>query len=558
MSSNSKLTAPLSTQEKRALLAKALRKRVAAPKSYPASFAQRRLWFLYHLEPDSPLYNIAAAIRLNGRLDVHALRQALGEVVRRHDALRTTFALADGSPVQVVSPTLELPVPLTDLCTLPADAREGEVARRARAEAETPFDLGAGPLLRVGLLAFGACEHVMLLTMHHIVSDAWSMDVLVRELTTLYKAFCEGAPSPLPELPIQYADYARWQHKWLTGEVLERQMDYWKRQLRAAPVMALPTDRPRPLVRSSRGGHHAFHLPPPLAEAIRALGAAHNATPFMTLLAAFTSLLHRYTQQEEVVVGCPIAGRNRKETEGLIGFFVNTLVLRVDAVGDPTFGELLARVRETALGAYAHQDLPFEMLVEKLQPERRLGHTPLFQVAFVMQSRDESAAAAVDGLTFGSVPVENNFAKFDLTLAIAETQRGLRASFEYSTELYDAETVARMAGHLRVLLEGAVSNPGCRLSELPLLTEAERLRLPAVRNAHAAARPQAKCLPELFAEQARRTPGAVAVVDERTQLTYAQLDARADRLAHRLRTLGVAPDTLVALCLERSCLMVVA
>ncbi|RMF36691.1 MAG: non-ribosomal peptide synthetase, partial [Chloroflexi bacterium] len=352
----------------------------------PLSFAQQRLWFLDQLAPNTPLYNIPDAIRLRGPLDVAVLERSLNEIVRRHESLRTTFRATDGKPVQVIAPTLKLPLPLVDLSGLPKAAREAEVQRLATEEAQRPFDLSRGPLLRVTLLRLGDEEHVALLTMHHIISDGWSMRVLVQELAALYDAFSHGRPSPLPDLPIQYADFALWQREWLQGEVLEEQLAYWKQQLSGSPpVLELPTDRPRPPVQSFRGAHRPFMLPRPLSQAIKALCRREGVTPFMLLLAAFQTLLHRYTGQDDISVGTPIANRNRAEIEGLIGYFANTLVLRTDLSGDPPFRELLKRVREVALGAYAHQDLPFEMLVDALQPERDLSHTPLFQVMFVLQ-----------------------------------------------------------------------------------------------------------------------------------------------------------------------------
>ncbi|RMF30995.1 MAG: non-ribosomal peptide synthetase, partial [Chloroflexi bacterium] len=390
----------------------------------PLSFAQQRLWFLDQLEPGNLLYNLPLAVRLSGRLDVEALERSLSEIVRRHEVLRTTFASVGGKPRQVIAPPKPLPLPLVDLTGLPEARREAEVQRLAQEEARRPFDLAHGPLLRVQLLKLDDEEHVVLVTMHHIVSDGWSMGVFVREIAALYAAFAAGEPSPLPELPIQYADFAAWQRKWLQGETLEKQLAYWKEQLSGSPpVLELPTDRPRPSVQTSRGASFAFALPQDLSQAIQALSQEEGVTLFMTLLAAFQTLLYRYTGQEDICVGTPIANRNRPEIEGLIGFFVNTLVLRTDLSGNPRFTELLKRVREVALGAYAHQDLPFEMLVEALQPQRDMSHSPLFQVMFVLQNVPLEALELPD-LTLRPVDVDRGTATFDLTLSMAEGPEG--------------------------------------------------------------------------------------------------------------------------------------
>jgi hypothetical protein len=360
--------------------------------SCPVSFAQQRLWFLDQFEPSSAVYNIPAAVRITGLLNVAALEQSLNEIVQRHETLRTTFSAVQGEPMQVINPTLALTLAVTDLQQLPEAKREAEVRRLAGQEARRPFDLSQGPLLRATLLRLGEKDHVLLLTMHHIVSDGWSMGVLFREVSVLYEAFATGEPSPLSELPIQYADFAVWQRQWLQGEVLEKQLDYWRKQLEAAPpLLELLTDRPRPTIQAYRGARQALILPPSLTEALKALSLREEVTLFMMLLAGFKTLLYRYTGQGDIIVGSPIANRNRVEIEGLIGFFVNTLVLRTDLSENPTFRQLLRRVREVCLEAYAHQDLPFEKLVEELQPERNLGYSPLFQVMFILQNAPGSA-----------------------------------------------------------------------------------------------------------------------------------------------------------------------
>ncbi|WP_437667767.1 amino acid adenylation domain-containing protein [Sorangium sp. So ce1182] len=524
----------------------------------PLSFAQQRLWFLDRLEPASAFYNVPAVVRLSGRLDVDALARSLQEIVRRHEALRTVFPTTlAGEAHQAIASALEVPFPIVDLQAFAEPALEAEVRRRAEEEGQEPFDLAKGPLLRTTLLRLGEQEHVLVLTMHHIVSDGWSMGVLVRELGALYEAFARGLPSPLPALPIQYADYAVWQRAWLSGEVLEAQLAYWKKQLSGAPpALELPTDRPRPAVHTYRGAVLPVALPRELSTALAALSRREGVTLFMTLLAAFQVLLHRYTGQDDIVVGSPIAGRTHPQTEGLIGFFVNTLVLRTDLSRQPTVRELLGRVREVTLGAYAHQEVPFEKLVEELSPARDLSRTPLFQVLFSLQNAPMPALVLGD-VKLAPVEVEQTTAKFELTLSFGETEEGLRGALEYNTDLFDAATIERMAGHYRTLLEGLVAEPGRRVSELSLLTEAERQKLLVTWNATEAEYPRDTCIHGLFEAQVEETPDAVAVVYEGQKLTYRELNARANQLAHHLRRLGVGPEVLVGLCVERSLEMVV-
>ncbi len=408
----------LSLEEKRALLAQLLQERAGKSNTFPLSFAQQRLWFLDQLEPGSPLYNVPQAIRMSGALNPQALQKSLETIVARHESLRTTFMMVDGSPVQVVAPNLKMALPVTDLSGLPEDEREAESRRLSTEEARQPFDLEHGPLIRAGLLRLQAEEHVLLLNMHHIISDGWSTGVFVRELRALYEAFSQDKPSPLPELPIQYADFAVWQREWLAGEVLERQLSYWKGQLTGAPaVIDLPTDRPRPAVQSYRGAHQSMRLSRELTEKLKELSQREGATLFMTLLAAFQTLLMRYTSQEDIVIGSPIAGRNRAETENLIGFFINTLVLRTDLSGDPTFRELLGRVKELTFGAYEHQDVPFEKLVEELQPERSLSRNPLFQVMFTLLNAP-GQSLELPGLTLRPLPADSGTSQFDVALAM--------------------------------------------------------------------------------------------------------------------------------------------
>ena len=535
----------------------------------PLSFAQQRLWFLDQLEPGSPVYNVPAAIRLKGPLNVSALERALGEVLRRHEALRTTFSNVKGKPVQVISPAPP-PAPalsVVDLRGLPETERGARVLSLATKEARQTFDLARSPLLRSTLMRLSEEDHVLLLVTHHIACDGWSIGVLFRELATLYTAFTTGEAIPIAPLPIQYADFARWQRQWLQGEVLEEQLSYWKQRLAGAPaVLELPTDRSRPAVQTFKGARQSIVLPKGLSESLKALSQREGVTLFMTLLAAFKTLLYRYTGQEDIVVGSPMAGRNRAEIERLIGFFVNNLVLRTNLSGEPTFRELLRRVREVALGAYAHQDVPFEKLVEELQPERDLGRSPLFQVSFnLLNYVDERLE--IPGLSISPLKVDNGTTKFDLTLFMVEGAEGLRGWLEYNeglsgwveyrTDLFEAATITRMLGHLETLLEGIIADPDQRLSELPLLTEADRYQLLVGRNDTRVDYLKDKCIHELFEGQAESTPDAVAVVFEDEQLTYSELNRRANQLAHYLRKLGVGPEVLVGICVERSVEMVV-
>lgn len=523
----------------------------------PLSFAQQRLWFLDQLEVGSAAYNVPAVYDLAGPLDVAALAQSLNAIVQRHESLRTTFAEMDGQPVQIIAPVLELALPVVDLAALGAAGCEVEVQRLVAWEAQRPFDLVRGPLLRITLLRLGQAVHTLLLTMHHIVFDEWSTGVLNHELGKLYSALAAGRPPPLAELPIQYADFAVWQQQWLQGGVLGAQLGYWKGQLAGAPgVLELPTDRPRPAVQTFRGAEVRAVSPPGLAEALRRLSQQGEATLFMTLLAAFKALLYRYTGQCDVVVGSPVANRNRSEIEGLIGFFVNTLVLRSDLSGNPSFLELLAWVREVALGAYSHQDLPFEKLVEELRPERSLSHNPLFQVMFVLES-EPLVGPALSGLSVQQVAVSHTTSKFDLTLFVQDAGQGLEALVEYNADLFDAGTMHRLLGHWQTLLVGIVAGPETRLSDLPLLTAAEAHQLLVVWNETGAGDTAATCLHSLFEAQAARTPQAVALVCQDHHLSYAALNRRANRLAHHLHGLGVGPEALVGVYLARSVEMLV-
>jgi amino acid adenylation domain-containing protein len=542
------------------LLGREDRRPVVAPEkrvNLPLSFSQERLWFLDRLNPDSPIYNIPSAFVLTGRLDVAALEKCLNEIVRRHEILRTTFRAVEGQPEQLVSPELTLTLPVIDLRDLPNDRRQAERDRLVSEEAHRPFDLSRGPLLRAKLLRTGGEEHVLLLTMHHIVSDGWSMAILLREISALYDAFVTGKQSPLAPLPIQYADFSVRQRQWLSDEAIEAQLSYWTAQLRGMPaVLELPTDRPRPAVQTFHGAHETFVLSRSLTHALKALSRQENVTLFMMLLAAFQSLLHRYTARDDIVVGSPIAGRQRVDLEDLIGFFVNTLVLRTDLSGNPTFKQLLGRVREVALSAYAHQDLPFEKLVEELKPDRSLSSTPLVQVMFVLQNAPRSGLNLRD-VEARSLETGTGTAKFGLTLSISESSGSLTGSLTYNTDLFGAATVARMAEHFQTLLESIAANPERRLSDLSMLTGAERQEILVEWNHTKRDYPRDRCVHELFERQVERTPDAVAAVFEEGELTYRELNRRANQLAHHLRKLGVGPEARVAIYMDRSLEMIV-
>ncbi|HSF40227.1 MAG TPA: amino acid adenylation domain-containing protein, partial [Thermoanaerobaculia bacterium] len=526
--------------------------------SLPLSFAQQRLWFIDLLEPGSPLYNISVALRAAGSLDTAVLALCFGEIVRRHEVLRTVFSAPEGSPAQVIQPAEPFRLPMVDLSELPESTREALLLKLVGQEVGRPFDLTRGPLLRCVLLRLAERDHGVVLTMHHIVSDGWSMSILVREFAALYAAFAAGRPSPLPELPVQYADFALWQRSWLQGEVLENEISFWQRQLTGLPpLLELPTDRLRPAVQSFRGANRPVRLPTELTRQLHALGRHEGATLFMVLLAVFQTLLARHSGQDDLAVGSPIAGRNRIETEGLIGFFVNTLVLRGDLTGEPTFRELLRRVRETALAAYLHQDVPFERLVEELAAERSLSHSPLFQVMLVLQNAPAESLEIRDLLLL-PVAVEATTAKFDLTLSLSEHNGGLIGMVEYAADLFDATTIGRMLRHFESLTEAVVADPGRRLAEIPLLSAEEHHQLFREWNRTAAPHPHQPSLHQMFQEQARRTPGAPAVTFENRTLTYAELDNEANRVARRLRALDCGPETRVAVAMERSLELVIA
>ena len=517
----------------------------------PASLAQQRLWLLHELDPGTPLYNVPLGLRLRGSVDAGALEQALGAVVARHEALRTTFEVIDGAPVQVIAAERPVRLAAHDLGAPPREQRDAEASRMAIAEARRPFDLEAGPLLRATLVGLGDGEHLVLLTLHHIVADGWSVGILLRELAEIYRAATHGGHASLPVLPIQYPDYSEWQRQWLRGQTLEALVAYWKGRLAGSPaLLELPADRARPAVPSGRGGRLPFALSLPLKEGVERLGREERASAFMVLLAAFTGLLHRYTGQEDIVVGSPVAGRERSETRDLIGFFVNTLVLRTPIEGDPSFSVLLGLVRQVALEAQAHQGLSFDKLVEVLQPERDLSLNPLFQVMFSFHGAP-LAPPDLPGVEAEWLELHTGLAQFDLTLTLVASERGLAGSVEYNADLFDDDRIRRLTGHLDTLLRGALDAPGSRLSELPLLTVSERQSVLAEWSG-TAGRSAGDCLHRLVAARVEQWPDAVAVLMEDQHLTYGELWRRAERLAARLARRGVGPEVIVGVCLERS------
>jgi amino acid adenylation domain-containing protein len=558
------------TPEKRALLTLMLQQKAAtrAPSvtiprrgpqdEQPLSFAQERLWFLSQMEPESPAYNIPIAMRMKGALDIAALERSFREVVRRHEVLRTTFKNVGGETVQIINPFEGFRISVIDLDELSAEQRDEEVASRIKEESHRPFDLERDSLLRIMLMRIGEREHVLQMTIHHIISDGWSAQILIKEVTSLYEAFSNHRPSPLKDLRIQYADFALWQRSWLKREVLDSQLTFWKKQLAGAPPMLeLRTDKARPAVQTYRGATESLALDGGLSEQIKALSKQEGATLFMTLLAGFKILLHRYTGQTDMVVGTPIANRNRAELEDQIGFFVNALVLRTDLSGDPTFRQLLKRVREVSLEAFAHQDIPFERVVEHMQPDRDMSRSPLFQVMFEFLSSPKQEHA-LTGLEITPLTVEYTAAKFDLTLTMAERGKAIVQTLEYNTDLFEAGTVARMLHHMERILASIAANPDQRISEIEMLGEAERNTLLVEWNDTERAYPADRLVHELIEDQVKRAPDAIAVISEQEELTYGELSARANQLAHHLRGLQVSPDRIVGIAMHRSVDMIVA
>ncbi|MCG6137854.1 MAG: amino acid adenylation domain-containing protein [Nostoc sp. LLA-1] len=537
---------------------------------FPASFAQQRLWFLDQLIPGNAIYNVPTVIRFTGSLNLTALEQTLNEIVRRHETLRTTFIVLDGKPLQAIAPSLTIPISVLDLQHLPTDEQEGKAKCIVTAEIEHPFNLSSGPLLRVMLLVLSQTEHILLLNMHHIICDDWSIGLLIRELGTLYAAFAQNQASPLLELPLQYADFAHWQHEWLQKEVLQTQLAYWQKQLNGISVLHLPTDKPRPAIPSYQGAIQFLELPKQLVDALEKLSQQEGVTLFMTLLAAFQTLLYRYTHQEDITIGSPIANRNRSEIENIIGFFVNSLVLRSDLSGNPTFRELLGRIKEVTLGAYSHQDLPFEKLVKKLHPERNLSHHPLFQVVFGLQNAPMSALE-MPGLVPSFMKLDLKKTRFDLELHLWkcsedfrslwggnwEYSEGLRGVMVYNTDLFEQATISRMLKHFQTLLSGIVANPEQRIAKLPLLSAVELHQILVEWNHTQADYPQDKCIHQLFAEKVQQYPDSIAVNFANEQLTYQELNNRSNKLAQHLQKLGVGSEVLVGICIFQSIEMII-
>ncbi len=531
---------------------------VSRNQEIPLSFGQQRLWFLNQWEGENVSYNESVAVRLKGLLNLSALQHSLNEIVRRHEILRTSFVCVDGKPTQVIYPDLPLSLSIINLREIPQwNQRQAEALRLLAQTANSPFGLTEAPLLRTTLVKLDETEHILSFTIHHIICDNWSMGILLQEVAALYTAFCSNKPLPLPELPIQYADFAIWQRQWLTGDRLQSQLNYWQQQLiNYPPILQLPTDRPRPALQSFCGKTQSFYLSSDLTKALKALSLQEEVTLFMMLLAAFVTLLYRYSQQDDILIGTAIANRNYKEQERLIGLFANTLVLRTNCAGNPTFRELLHQVRECTLSAYTHQDLPFEYLVEQIQPERNPSYNPLFQVMFVLQN-SPMEELQLPGLDLNLLPLENQTAKFDLSLVMQEKECGLYGELEYNTDLFNADTICRMVEHLQNVLTGIVANPEQRLGDLPILSPAEQQQLLVNWNHTQADYPQDICIHQLFADRVEKTPNAVAVVFADQQLTYQQLNQQADALAHYLKQLGVKPEVIVGICLEKSLEMVI-
>jgi amino acid adenylation domain-containing protein len=573
MSNRAQHIAELSSTERAALVSRLKQQRAAereraqaiprhaAAAHHPLSFAQQRLWFLEQLEPDGP-YKVPTAFRIRGCLQVAALERSVNEIISRHEVLRTTFAEIEGRPVQIVAPRLTLSIRVEDLSRLPEVERTERVKRTAARLREQPFDFARGPLVGAALVRVAEEEYHFWFLMHHIVSDGWSIGVILKELTVAYEAFVAGRRPELPELSIQYADFAVWQRGCLQGETpqgetLARQIKYWKERLAKAPTLELPTDRPRPPVQSYCGASLTHLIDLRMTGRLKALARRESVTPYMFLLAVFKTLLGRYTRQDDIVIGTPVANRNRTELEPLVGFFVNTLVLRTDLSGDPTFRELLGRVREVTLGAFAHQDVPFEMLVEELQPERDTSRTPLFQVMFSLQNTPLPPLRMGD-LEISLLDDETEVSPFDLSFDVTERADGLLCTLEYNTDLFGGATIRRMLKHFAVLLDAAVTDPSASLHALPLLTDEERHQLLFQWNETRRDFPHNRCVHELFEEQAAQAPDAVAVVCGGERLTYAELNARSNRLARHLRACGVRAEVRVGILLERSIEMAVA
>ena len=527
-----------------------------SPEQIPLSFAQQRLWFVDQLEPKSAVYNVPSAVRISGFLNITALKGSIEAIVERHEVLRTVYLSVDGAPVQQVFERANVELPLVDLSDLPEVEKENELLRLLTEEAGRPFSLSSDLMLRSVLFRLSVKEHVLFVNIHHIACDEWSMGIFFRELAAFYQSFCDKKPVSLRELPVQYADFALWQRDWLRGDVLAKQLGYWRKQLGGElPVLELPVDRPRPITPTHSGGRVTRTLSSGVTNGLKALCRRENVSPFMLMMASLKTLLHRYTGQEDIIIGTPIAGRNRVETEGLIGFFVNTLTLRTSFLSTHTFREVLQRVRETALAAFSFQDLPFEKLVEEVQPERTAAQTPLFNVMFAYQNAPEPIV--IPGLTLTPIEVENHTAKFDLTIVAQDSSEGLVVHLEYNRDVFDAATAERMLGHLETLLEAVANNPDQPIATIPLLTANERKVTLDEWNRTWAEYPAKTPVHQLFEAQAERTPHSIAVTFGNEAISYRELNIRANQLANFLRKNGVGPDVLVGICVERSVQMIV-
>ncbi|MBW4490249.1 MAG: amino acid adenylation domain-containing protein [Trichocoleus desertorum ATA4-8-CV12] len=528
--------------------------------SLPLSFDQERIWFFEQLEPNSCLYNMPFAVRLEGALNAIALQQSFSAIMQRHESLRTTFTTQEGQPIQVIHPMLDCELVLREICDFPTpdQSPESAIASFLLQESQRPFDLAHGPLLRAVLLTINPTQHVLLVVLHHLIADGWSRGVFIEELAAFYQAFNRQLPASLPELPIQYGDVAVWQRQWQTSEAAKTQLTYWQQQLQDLPILNLPTDKSRPASQTFNGAKLPVQLSASLTRSLKVLSQQESATLFMTLLTAFNLLLHYYSGQEDVVVGTDVANRNRTETERLIGLFVNQLVLRTDLSGNPTFRQLLARVRQVTVDAYAHQDLPFNTLVENLNPDRTSGRSPLFQVKFVLQNAP-TPPLALPGLTVTPLEeIDTQTATLDLFFALSETEQGLVGAIDYNTDLFESATIERLAGHFQHLLEQIVAHPDRHLSEFCLLTSSEWQQITAWNQTEQEfAVESSSTLVALFEAQVARTPNEIAVTYEDQSLTYRELNQRANHLAHYLQSLGVAPEVLVGICLERSLEMII-
>lgn len=525
---------------------------------FPVSFAQRRLWFLAQLEPDSPAYNLPLAFRLKGQVNVQALKHSLNMLIERHEVLHTTFSMIESQPVQVVLPVMPARLSVIDLNDVPESSRENESRQLMAREAQKLFDLTRGPLLRSHLISSTEEDHILLLTMHHIVSDGWSLDTFCRELSTLYNGLVSGEPSSLPDLPIQYADFTIWQREWLQGEILETQLNYWRKKLAAAPSrLELITDYSRPTKTHHPGTKQSLKLTKKLTEDLSVLSQHEGVTMFMALLTAFNVLLYRHTGQNDILVGAPIANRNRTEIENLIGFFVNTMVLRTDLSGNPSFRELLGQVRDVCLEAYDHQDIPFEKLVEELQPERNPHQSPFFQTMFTFRNAPNQTPE-LSGLNVNRLDVDNGTAKFDVSFAAVKEKEALTVTAEYRTDLFKIDTIARLLGHYQELLCSVCADPDQPIDTLSIMTETERHQLLVEWNDTHADYPDTACLHNLFEAQVECTPDEIAIQDGSGKLTYNELNEKANQLAHHLKEYGVGPEVAVGICFERSLETVIA